>query len=165
MDNHSSDGSAEMVEKDFPDFRIIRSAVNLGFGAADNFAIQSARGRYLILLNSDAFLPPGALKLAIQHMDRRPKAGLGGARLLSHDDSFSPRRACFPTLLQILLYLPVLLGDTQNPEFLDILTELGQTRRNHARRIGFQAPSRSFAPMCWTRSGCLIRSSFSTEEK
>ena len=76
VDNNSSDGSAEMVEKEFPDFRIIRSAVNLGFGAANNVAIQSARGRYLILLNSDAFLHPGALKLAVQHMDSSRKRRL-----------------------------------------------------------------------------------------
>ena len=99
VDNHSSDGSAEMVEQEFPDFRIIRSAINLGFGAANNLAIQSARGRYLILLNSDAFLHPGALKLAIQHMDQQPKAALGGARLLSHDDSFQPSARMFPNIV------------------------------------------------------------------
>ncbi len=86
-----------MVEKEFPNFRIIRSSVNLGFGAANNVAIQSARGRYLILLNSDAFLHPGALKLAVEHMDQQPRAALGGARLLSHDSSFQPSARMFPT--------------------------------------------------------------------
>jgi GT2 family glycosyltransferase len=99
VDNDSSDGSAEMVEKEFPDFRVIRSAVNLGFGAANNLAIQSARGRYLILLNSDAFLYPGALKLAIRHMEQQPKAALGGARLLSQDDSFQPSARMFPNIV------------------------------------------------------------------
>ena len=99
VDNNSIDGSAEMVEKDFPDFRIIHSAVNLGFGAANNLAIKSARGRYLILLNSDAFLQPGALKLAIEHMDQQPKAALGGARLLSQDDSFQPSARMFPNIV------------------------------------------------------------------
>ena len=99
VDNNSSDGSADMVEKEFPNFRIIRSAVNLGFGAANNVAIQSARGRYLILLNSDAFLRPGALKLAVQHMDRQPQAALGGAHLLSHDSSFQPSARMFPNIV------------------------------------------------------------------
>jgi GT2 family glycosyltransferase len=99
VDNNSSDGSAEMVEKEFPDFRIFRSAVNLGFGAANNVAIQSARGRYLILLNSDAFLHPGALKLAVQHMDQQPQAALGGAHLLSHDSSFQPSARMFPNIV------------------------------------------------------------------
>jgi GT2 family glycosyltransferase len=99
VDNNSSDGSADMVEKEFPNFRIIRSAVNLGFGAANNVAIQSARGRYLILLNSDAFLRAGALKLAVQHMDRQPQAALGGAHLLSHDSSFQPSARMFPNIV------------------------------------------------------------------
>jgi GT2 family glycosyltransferase len=99
VDNHSSDGSADMVEKQFPEFRIIRSAVNLGFGAANNLAIQSARGRYLILLNSDAFLHSGALKLAVQHMDQQPQAALGGARLLSQDSSFQPSARMFPNIV------------------------------------------------------------------
>lgn len=99
VDNNSGDGSAEMVEKEFPDFRIIRSAVNLGFAAANNLAIQSARGRYLILLNSDAFLHPGAVKLAVKHMDQHPQAALGGARLLSQDSSFQPSARMFPNII------------------------------------------------------------------
>jgi GT2 family glycosyltransferase len=99
VDNNSIDGSAEMVEKEFPDYRIIHSAINLGFGAANNLAIQSARGRYLVLLNSDAFLRPGALKLAVQHMDQQPRAALGGARLLSPDSSFQPSARMFPNIV------------------------------------------------------------------
>jgi GT2 family glycosyltransferase len=99
VDNNSSDDSAEMVEKEFPNFRIIRSSVNLGFGAANNVAIQSARGRYLILLNSDAFLHPGALKLAVRHMDQQPQVALGGAHLLSLDSSFQPSARMFPNIV------------------------------------------------------------------
>jgi GT2 family glycosyltransferase len=99
VDNNSRDGSAEMVEKEFPTFRIIRSSVNLGFGAANNLAIQAAQSRYLILLNSDAFLHAGALKRAVEHMDRRPQAALGGARLLSNDSSFQPSARMFPNIL------------------------------------------------------------------
>ena len=43
-------------------FELIRSAENLGFGAANNLAIEASRGRYVVLLNSDAFLCPGSLR-------------------------------------------------------------------------------------------------------
>src|SRR5271167_5201876 len=79
VDNHSSDGSPEMVEKEFPRVRVLRSSVNLGFGAANNLAIQAAGGRYVILLNSDAFLCPGSLRLAIDHMNLHPDVALAGA--------------------------------------------------------------------------------------
>ena len=55
VDNASRDGSAEMVAAEFPEVRLIRSEVNLGFGGANNRGFEVARGRYIVLLNSDAF--------------------------------------------------------------------------------------------------------------
>jgi GT2 family glycosyltransferase len=102
VDNASRDGSAEMVESEFSNSRIpvrlIRSDVNLGFGAANNVAIEAAQGRHIVLLNSDAFFHPGALKLAIQHMDTNPKAGIGGARLVSRDGAWQPSARSFHTV-------------------------------------------------------------------
>jgi GT2 family glycosyltransferase len=98
VDNNSCDGSREMVENTFPKVRLIHSGVNLGFGAANNLAIQSAQGRYLILLNSDAFLAPGSLRLAIDHMSRQPEVAIGGARLVGRDLSWQPSARMFPTI-------------------------------------------------------------------
>jgi GT2 family glycosyltransferase len=105
VDNHSSDGSAEMVESEFPRVRVLRSTINLGFGAANNLAIQAAGGRYVILLNSDAFLCPGSLRLAISHMDLHPQAALGGARLVGRDLSWQPSARMFPSIFGELLVL------------------------------------------------------------
>lgn len=99
VDNNSSDGSAEMIEREFPQVRLIRSQVNLGFGAANNAALDSCRGRYIVLLNSDAFLCPDSLRLAVQHMDENPKAGLGGGRLVGCDFSWQPSARMFPGVL------------------------------------------------------------------
>jgi GT2 family glycosyltransferase len=97
VDNNSSDGSPEMVEAQFPQARLIRSAVNLGFGAANNLAIEAARGRYVVLLNSDAFLGPGSLRLAIARMDRSPKVALAGGQLTGRDLSWQPSARMFPS--------------------------------------------------------------------
>ena len=56
VDNASTDGSPAMVEREFPEVELIRSEINLGFGPANNLGFKSARGRYVVLLNSDAFL-------------------------------------------------------------------------------------------------------------
>lgn len=98
VDNNSRDGSPEMVEVKFPEVRLIRSTVNLGFGAANNLALQAAQGGYLILLNSDAFLGPGTLRLAIDHMNRQPEVALGGARLVGRDLSWQPAARMFPSI-------------------------------------------------------------------
>ena len=103
VDNHSSDGSPEMIEADFPQVRLFRSEVNLGFGSANNLALEQARGRYFVLLNSDAFLQEGALALAIGHMDRTPDCGLGGGQLIGRDGSWQPSARSFPSNLQDLI--------------------------------------------------------------
>ena len=54
IDNGSSDGSADMVEHDFPDVRVIRLSKNLGFGAAVNAGARSSRADLIALLNNDA---------------------------------------------------------------------------------------------------------------
>jgi GT2 family glycosyltransferase len=127
VDNHSSDGSPEMVEKEFPHVRVLRSTVNLGFGAANNLAIQAARGRYLILLNSDAFLCPGSLRLAINHMNLHPDVALAGARLVGRDFSWQPSARMFPSVFGEVLVLTGLAAKFPKSRFLDILTELGLT--------------------------------------
>ena len=105
VDNTSGDGSPEMVEREFcgrsgVPVRLFQSEINLGFGAANNFAIEKARGRYLLLVNSDAFLHPGALRLAVKHMDDHPRTALGGGRLVGRDGSWQPSGRCFHTILR-----------------------------------------------------------------
>jgi GT2 family glycosyltransferase len=99
VDNHSSDGSPEMVEQDFPHVTLIRSETNLGFGAANNIALERATGRYFVLLNSDAFFQEGALKLAIDHMDETPACGLGGGLLVGRDGSWQPSSRSFHSVI------------------------------------------------------------------
>jgi GT2 family glycosyltransferase len=105
VDNHSSDGSPEMIESEFPRVRVLRSTINLGFGAANNLAIQEAGGRYVILLNSDAFLCPGSLKAAVNNMNIHPEVALAGARLVGRDFSWQPSARMFPSIFNDALVL------------------------------------------------------------
>jgi GT2 family glycosyltransferase len=105
VDNASGDESADMVEREFPHMQVIRSHINLGFAAANNRAFPLAQGRYVVLLNSDAFLHPHALSRAVAHMDANPQVGVGGARLLGRDGSWQPSARMFPSLLNDILAL------------------------------------------------------------
>lgn len=105
VDNNSSDGSPDMVERDFPQTCLIRSATNLGFGSANNLALQRARGRYFVLLNSDAFFQPGALDASIRHMDDNPGCGLAGGRLIGRDGRLQPSGRCFHTVVSDAMML------------------------------------------------------------
>jgi GT2 family glycosyltransferase len=118
IDNASRDGSADMVESQFPDVRVIRSETNLGFARANNHAFALARGSYIVLLNSDAFLKPNALLSAIRHMEDNPTAGLGGGRLIGRDGSWQPAARMFPSPLNDLLMLSGLAATYPQSRFL-----------------------------------------------
>lgn len=105
VDNASTDGSPAMIEQEFSDVVLIRSEVNLGFGRANNLGFQSARGRYVVLLNSDAFLTAGSLERSVVHMDANPRAGIGGGRLIGRDGSMQPSARMFPTVFNDLIIL------------------------------------------------------------
>lgn len=105
VDNDSRDGSADMVAAEFPEVLLVRSEINLGFAAANNRAFEKSRGRYIVLLNTDAFLRPGALALSIQHMDANPRVGLAGGRLVGRDGSWQPSARMYPSTLNNLLLM------------------------------------------------------------
>ncbi len=85
VDNASCDGSVEMVQKEFPGVRLFANCQNVGFACANNQSWRESRGRYWMLLNSDAEVRPAALDGLVSFMDMHPKTGLVTARLVSSD--------------------------------------------------------------------------------
>jgi hypothetical protein len=85
VDNASTDGSAEMVRERFPWVQLIGNTENVGFARANNQALVLSRGDYVVLLNSDAELLPGALEALNSFMDAQPEAGACGPLLLNGD--------------------------------------------------------------------------------
>ena len=61
VDNGSSDGSVAAAKERFPGIHAIENLTNLGFAAATNLALARMRGRYAVLLNTDATLTDGAV--------------------------------------------------------------------------------------------------------
>jgi GT2 family glycosyltransferase len=86
VDNGSSDGSAEMAERDF-DCHVIRNRENRGFCAANNQGIALAAGEYVALLNNDAEAAPGWLAALASALERSPEAGMAASKILVYEDS------------------------------------------------------------------------------
>jgi GT2 family glycosyltransferase len=101
--------SAHPAHRRFP-VSLMRSDVNLGFGAANNVALEAAQGRFLVLLNTDAFFHPGALGLALDHILANPEAGVGGGRLVSRDGTLQPSARRFHSIWRDALVLSGLSG-------------------------------------------------------
>jgi N-acetylglucosaminyl-diphospho-decaprenol L-rhamnosyltransferase len=97
VDNDSSDDTVLVVRRDHPWAEVLEPGRNLGFAAGNNLALRRARGRYLLLLNPDTEVQPGALDALVALLDRRPAAGAVGARLLNSDGSLQFSTYRLPT--------------------------------------------------------------------
>ena len=71
-----------------PELIYIKSAVNVGFGVANNIGIAQCKGKYILLLNSDTLLIENALKSCVEFMEIQPTFGLLGCKLLNKDLSY-----------------------------------------------------------------------------
>ena len=81
-DNGSTDGSVAMVKKEFPQVILIQNKKNLGFAAGNNPGIKRARGRYVLLLNTDTEVPSETLRTMIRFMDENPEAGAATCKVV-----------------------------------------------------------------------------------
>lgn len=102
VDNASSDGSPALVKQEFPGVTLVENAQNVGFARANNQSWRLARGRYWLLLNSDAEVCPGAIDQLVEFMDARPRAGLATARLLSPDGTCQYCAQPDPSIARVL---------------------------------------------------------------
>lgn len=121
VDNASNDGSAAMVQAEFPAVRLICNAHNGGYAYANNLALREVLSEelkvkssaetlnsqllthnsqfdYVLLLNPDTVVPPGALDGLVDYMEAHPDAGAVGPKLLLADGSLDLAcRRAFPT--------------------------------------------------------------------
>lgn len=87
VDGASFDGCAEMIAAEFPAVRFVQSQSNVGFGRCNNLGAKHANGDYLLFLNPDTEVTPGALEALLEVSVADSEVGLVGARLLNTDGS------------------------------------------------------------------------------
>ncbi len=96
LDNASSDGSVQMLEKEFPEVKLMVSERNLGFSKGHNLAARAAQGKYLFILNPDTEVLPGALDALIAYAEQHPEVGIIGPKILNPDGSLQYSCRRFP---------------------------------------------------------------------
>jgi GT2 family glycosyltransferase len=117
VDNASEDGSAGMVAAEFPAARLVRNAANRGFAAANNQGLAIARGRHVLLLNSDTLVHGDVLQRSVAWLDAHGDVGAMGCRVLNTDGSVQLTCAMFPSVLNQLLMASG-LWKLRRPRFL-----------------------------------------------
>ena len=93
VDNASSDDSAEAIRQRFPDARVIVTENNLGFARGNNVGMSQARGRYFLLINSDAFVQSGSIGEMMGYLNSHPEMALVGPMLMNADGTL--QRSCY----------------------------------------------------------------------
>lgn len=98
VDNASRDDSVQTIKEAYPQVQLIVNSENSGFAKANNQAMKAAKGRYILLLNSDTIVKQDTLHTMIYFMDRHPEMGASGCKVILPNGSLD--KACkrgFPT--------------------------------------------------------------------
>lgn len=108
VDNASTDGTAEMLTREFPQVLLIRNPENAGFSRGNNVGINRSMGRYVLILNVDTVISDNALDKMVAFMDRTPLAGAAGCKLLNEDLTHQPSCMRFHRIRdELLVNLPL----------------------------------------------------------
>lgn len=126
VDNASSDDSVEYVKDQRSKIKnlfLIENSKNLGFGRANNQGAKIAKGHYIFIFNSDAYLKGNALPGLVSFMDKNPKIGVLGPLILNPDGSIQQTVGFFPDLPQVFYWMSFLddlpTGDILKPYHVD----------------------------------------------
>jgi len=119
VDNASSDGSVTMLKKlqkrKNNNLKIEENQKNKGFGVANNQGIKIAKGRYILLLNSDTKVTDNVIGEMVEWMDRNEEIGISSCALKNNDGSLQGTGGSFPDLLRVFNWMYFI----ENIPFLD----------------------------------------------
>jgi GT2 family glycosyltransferase len=96
VDNGSVDGSAEFVEKNHPDVRLIRNGSNLGFARAVNLGFETGTGEYLYILNQDLRFGYGGTRRLLERIRGDESIGMIGPKFVYFDGGTQKSVRAFP---------------------------------------------------------------------
>lgn len=154
VDNDSTDGSVAMLQQRFPQVQLIQNRENPGFARGNLQAYARSSGRYILMLNPDTLLTPGALDLLYQFLETHPEVTGAGPDLRNPDGTRQMGCYPFPTLtreLWRLLHLdrvwahgvyPVEQWDAITPRSVDVIQGACLLlRRSALEQVGFLDPA------------------------
>lgn len=100
VDNASADNSVVYLQPVFPHFIFIQNKNNIGFGKANNIAVEKAKGKYILFLNPDTIVPEDAFEKCMQFFEKEKSCGALGVKMLDGKGVFLPEsKRAFPGVL------------------------------------------------------------------
>ncbi len=89
VDNASVDGSVAHIREHFPEVRLIASEENLGFGKANNLALEQVNGEFVVMINPDVVVQEDTFTNLLAFFEETPEAGAATCKIINPDGSFS----------------------------------------------------------------------------
>ena len=105
-DNNSSDSTTALIEKQFPEVRLIRSKENLGFARGNNAALRQVKSEYVCFLNPDTVLTEDIAWTSIKKLRENNAVGIVGCRLCNVDKTW--QQSCFRYAHGMELFLEIM---------------------------------------------------------
>lgn len=105
VDNASKEVEEKSFEDQFPAIKVIRLAENKGFAGGNNAGLPYAKGKYILLLNSDTILIENSIAATFKYLEDNPKAGVVSARLIFPDGRYQSVAQRFPSIKYKLVEL------------------------------------------------------------
>jgi GT2 family glycosyltransferase len=105
VDNNSTDGSAAMVQTEFPQVILLPQESNVGFAKANNLGLRRATGDYFLLLNPDTMVPTGSLRPMVDYLQAHSEVGIVGPHIVNPDGTTQASVRGNPTGLNQLFVL------------------------------------------------------------
>ena len=103
VDNGSGDDSAEIIAKNFPDIKLIRSEKNLGMGGGNNLGIKNSSGEFILILNADTMVEKDSVLELYKYLKENKEVGIVGPKIFNPDGSLQDTCMRFPKIYTPLL--------------------------------------------------------------
>ncbi len=118
VDNASTDGTADLIKREFPDVLLIENDRNAGVARARNQSLKRSTGRYVLLLDADTEFVSENFGDVIAYMDSSPEIALLGVQQITFDNQPYPASRTFPLIRDIVLRRLAFLGFIRNSRLM-----------------------------------------------
>lgn len=143
-DNASTDGSVDMIKKEFPQVILIENEKNLGTSIPRNQLLERARGKYALILDSDTVVTPGAVEKMLEYAESRDDLGILCPRLSFPDGSYQNSVRRFPGVIELIFRRLEPLFDNTERMKLYYLKDKDMTK---IQEVDYGISACFFAPM------------------
>jgi N-acetylglucosaminyl-diphospho-decaprenol L-rhamnosyltransferase len=116
VDNGSGDGTPDYVRSRYPEVKLLSGHGNLMFAGGNNYGFRQSAGRFLLMLNPDTVVHPGALQSLAAFAQDHPEAGMVAPRLVNPDGSLQHSTFRFPSLSQAFFGFFERLAPVDSPQ-------------------------------------------------